>query len=382
MAIVPPADFYTGAPTNIDGISIYSSVRPVVIDGGGIIKLKNSNGQVVKQITTIIPGTVNPTLTVPTTAAVIAFGGGGGFIPVPLNLVGVYPQFSVSDGTSVSSFGDSNVANYLRINTNNDILQLESNNHVYIPMTENATSFSTGALQCDGGACFDGTVVSKACLISDASNPVLTFQKGPVNVPIGLNASNEIYFQDRLLIEDADPQLILKNTSGDLGNLRVVTDGSSRFLTVNPAFGIYNGTDSIRFQIDGSSVVQVSQIGISHFNWRGVPHVFESYVRTPELRLKNTAVGTAAIIEQNASGEVESDSTLYVNTGDPVIKLRDASTGEEAEMHVGGASTSLGISCVMAQSGLGIQSSGGGPKTFFQFNGDVMEVSHRTGVTD
>jgi len=34
----------------------------------------------------------------------------------------------------------------------------------------------------------------------------------------------------------------------------------------------------------------------------------------------------------------------------------------------------------MAQSGLGIQSSGGGPKTFFQFNGDVMEVSHRSGT--
>jgi len=301
-------------------------------------------------------------------------------MPLSINAAGT--QLTMDNGTDSSTMATSTVDNRLAIATSLDEMRLTSGTHVRIPMTTASTSIGSGALQCSGGASFDGDIYTGGLTIDNAVNPVLTLKKGATTIPIGLNASNEIYFQDRLLIEDADPQLILKNTSGDLGNLRVVTDGSSRFLTVNPALGIYNGTDSIRFQIDGSSVVQVSQIGISHFNWRGVPHVFENYVRTPELRLKNTAVGTAAIIEQNASGEVESDSTLYVNTGDPVIKLRDASTGEEAEMHVGGASTSLGVSCVMAQSGLGIQSSGAGPKTFFQFNGDVMEVSHRTGVTD
>lgn len=195
MAIIPPASFYLGAPTNTDGVSIYRAIHPIAISGSGNIGILSDDGTVISSITSTIPGTVTTSLSIPTTEALIAYVGGGSGISVPLSLTGAVPYQLYLNHSAGGNFyiGHSGTNAELLVVTGN--LRLQGANALEVLATTDATSPTTGSIITQGGISaqkklFSGDSVN---VDSNAANQIgLTHTTSTNQAGIGVDSTGDL----------------------------------------------------------------------------------------------------------------------------------------------------------------------------------------------
>lgn len=239
MSIIPPANFYLGAPTNINGVSIYRSIEPVSINGAGNIGITSDEGEVISSITSTIPGSSPTSSTVPTTEAVMAYMGGGSGIPVPLILTGnmALQLYLVNPSSGIMYFGQG--LSVATITNSVGDLQINSAGVVDITNTIDSTAPTTGALQSSGGLgvtkkIFSGDsvhVISAATKQIDLTNVVSSDQGG-----MGVNIAGDLELTSDSGTVTVDEYFELKNGAA---TAQLYLDGSGN-LNITPTNNIVN----------------------------------------------------------------------------------------------------------------------------------------------
>lgn len=278
MAITPPANFYLGPTTNVDGLAFYRAVPPISFGGAGYIYLKSDEGEPILGAVNSIPSTLSGNQSIPTVEALTSYMAGF-VIPVPLTLNGPYEQLILTEGTETLKLGHDGTVGTInsslgglstdgKLYTGDEIASISPGYHHRMT---HSTSGSTGsmALSSSGSVTLAGSGglirISKAMNVYDGlEEDGISYTFGG-NLNIGEGDSAAISMMKPTIIDTNSKTTTLNNTAG--GTFEVGNGTTILFKCLMP-LSIYNSVQETKlyntsggaFTIEGISTTGVSML--------------------------------------------------------------------------------------------------------------------------